>query len=110
MIIWCRLYCNFDDKILGGVISGLVVYFNWDVIVFWFIMFVVFICGYGVLIFIYIICWLVIFEVCMVVEKLNMWGEDIIIENIGRMVIDGFERMVNGVNNYVNFGKFCSFL
>ena len=39
-----------------------------------------------------------------------MRGEDITIENIGRTVTDGFERMANGVNNYVNSGKPRSFL
>ena len=68
-------------------------------------MFVVLICGYGVLIPIYIICWLVIPEARTAAEKLNMRGEDITIENIGRTVTDGFERMANGVNNYVNSGK-----
>ena len=105
-----RLYRNPDDKILGGVISGLAAYLNWDVTVLRLIMFVVLICGYGVLIPIYIICWLVIPEARTAAEKLNMRGEDITIENIGRTVTDGFERMANGVNNYVNSGKPRSFL
>ena len=57
-----RFYRNPDDKILGGVISGLAAYLNWDVTLLRLIMFVVLICGYGVLIPIYIICWLIIPE------------------------------------------------
>lgn len=92
------------------MISGLAAYLNWDVTLLRLIMFVVLICGYGVLIPIYIICWLIIPEARTAAEKLSMRGEDITIENIGKTVTDGFERVANGVNNYVNSGKpavFC---
>lgn len=105
-----RFYRNPDDKILGGVISGLAAYLNWDVTLLRLIMFVVLICGYGVLIPIYILCWLIIPEARTAAEKLSMRGEDITIENIGKTVTDGFERVANGVNNYVNSGKPRSFL
>lgn len=92
------------------MISGLAAYLNWDVTLLRLIMFVVLICGYGVLIPIYIICWLIIPEARTAAEKLSMRGEDITIENIGKTVTDGFERVANGVNNYVNSGKPRSFL
>lgn len=92
------------------MISGLAAYLNWDVTLLRLIMFVVLICGYGVLIPIYIICWLIIPRPVRLTEKLSMRGEDITIENIGKTVTDGFERVANGVNNYVNSGKPRSFL
>lgn len=43
-------------------------------------------------------------------EKLSMRGEAVTIENIGKTVTDGFERVADGVNNYVNSGKPRTFL
>ena len=39
-----------------------------------------------------------------------MRGEAVTIENIGKTVTDGFERVADGVNNYVNSGKPRTFL
>ncbi len=39
-----------------------------------------------------------------------MRGEAVTIENIGKTVTDGFERVADGVNNYMNSGKPRTFL
>jgi phage shock protein PspC (stress-responsive transcriptional regulator) len=105
-----RLYRNPDDKILGGVLSGLAVYWGWDTTVLRLIAVFLLVFGYGTLIPIYIICWLVIPEARTAAEKLNMRGEDITIENIGKTVTDGFEKVANGVNNYMNSDKPRTFI
>lgn len=105
-----RLYRNPDDKILGGVISGLAAYFGWDATVLRLIMLVVLICGVGLLIPVYIVCWVVLPEAHTAAEKLNMRGEDVTIENIGKTVTNGFERMANDVNDYMKAVKPRSFL
>ena len=43
-------------------------------------------------------------------EKLSMRGEAVTIENIGKTVTDGFERVADGVNNFVNSDKPRTFL
>ncbi len=100
-----RLYRNPDDKMLGGVASGVAAYFGWDVtlvrILFAVLMFV----PYCPMILAYLILWIVIPEAHTAAEKLNMRGEDVTIENIGKTVTDGFERVANGVNDFVNSGK-----
>ena len=100
-----RLFRNPDDKILGGVISGVAAYFDWDVTLLRLLLLVILVCGYGTLIPVYIICWLLIPEARTAAEKLSMRGEAITVENIGKTVTDGFERMANGVNDYVQSGK-----
>lgn len=100
-----RLFRNPDNKMLGGVISGLAAYLNWDVTLLRILCLVVLILGYGTLVPIYIICWLVIPEASTAGEKLSMRGEPVTLENIGKTVTDGFEKMTNGVNDYMKSDK-----
>lgn len=100
-----RLFRNPDDKILGGVVSGLAAYLGWDVTLLRLLLLVVLICGVGTLIPVYIVCWLVIPEARTAAEKLNMRGEAVTVENIGKTVTDGFEKVANGVNDYMKSDK-----
>ncbi len=105
-----RLYRNPDDRILGGVVSGLGAYLGWDVTLLRLLLIVIMIAGVGTLIPIYIICWLVIPEARTAAEKLNMRGEEVTVENIGKTVKDGFEKMSNEVNDYFKSDKPRTFL
>ena len=78
-----RLYRNPDDKMLGGVISGMAAYLGWDVTLLRLLLLVILICGVGTLIPVYIVCWLVIPEARTAAEKLSMRGEAVTVENIG---------------------------
>ena len=105
-----RLYRNPDDKLLGGVISGMAAYLGWDVTLLRLLLLVVLICGVGPLIPVYIVCWLVIPEARTAAEKLSMRGEAVTVENIGKTVTDGFEKVANGVNDYMKSDKPRTFL
>ena len=100
-----RLFRNPDDKILGGVVSGLAAYFGWDVA--W-TRIVVLACGIFLHGFIlaYIIAWIIIPMARTATEKLQMKGEPVNMENIGKTVTDGFEKM----NDYVHSDKPRSFV
>lgn len=100
-----RLYRNPDDKMLGGVVSGMAAYLGWDVTLLRLLLLVVLICGVGTLIPVYIVCWLIIPEAQTAGEKLNMRGEAVTVENIGKTVTDGFEKVTNGVNDYMKSDK-----
>ena len=105
-----RLYRNPDDKMLGGVISGMAAYLGWDVTLLRLLLLVVLICGVGTLIPVYIVCWLIIPEARTAAEKLSMRGEAVTVENIGKTVTDGFEKVANGVNDYMRSDKPRTFL
>ena len=105
-----RLYRNPDDKLLGGVISSMAAYLGWDVTLLRLLLLVVLICGVGTLIPVYIVCWLVIPEARTAAEKLSMRGEAVTVENIGKTVTDGFEKVANGVNDYMKSDKPRTFL
>lgn len=99
-----RFYRDPDDKILGGVAGGFAAYMGWDPsavrIALFILMFF-----WGVMIPIYFILWLIIPLARTAAEKLEMRGESVTVENIGKTVTDGFEKVSNNVNDYVNSGK-----
>ena len=97
-----RLFRDPDNKILGGVCSGLAAYLGWDVTLVRIIAILILIFGYGIIVPIYIVCWVVIPEARTVTEKLSMHGEEINVESIGKKVTDGFEKAAQGMNDFVN--------
>lgn len=105
-----RLFRNPDDKMLGGVISGMAAYLNWDVTLLRLLLLVILICGYGTLVPVYIVCWLVIPEARTAAEKLSMRGEAVTVENIGKTVTSGFEKVSKGVNDYMHSDRPRTFI
>ena len=99
-----RLFRNPDDKMLGGLCGGLAAYLGWDVTLIRLVLFITMIFGCGALIPIYIICWLIVPEARTAAEKLSMYGEAVTVENIGKTVTGGFEKVTDGVRHF--FVKF----
>ena len=95
-----RLFRNPDDKMLGGVVSGLASYLGWDVTLLRFLLLIVLICGYGTLIPVYIICWLVIPEARTAAEKLSMRGEAVTVENIRKTETHGLQKVSHPENDF----------
>ena len=87
-----KMYRDPDNRILGGVCSGLSAYFNVDPIVFR-IIFILIALGMGSGLIIYIILWIVIPEASTTAQKLEMRGEAITIENIKKAVREEFENV-----------------
>ena len=108
-----RLFRDPDNKVVGGVCSGIAAYFGWDATILRILliilslpiigdgMFVV----KGIIIF-YIIAWIIIPEAKTATEKLSMKGMKVNVENIGKTVTDGFEK----VNDHLQSEKTKSFL
>lgn len=80
-----RLYRDPEERILGGVASGMGAYFNTDPL--WFrIAFIVLTLFGGSGILVYIILWLIVPEAKTTAERLEMRGEEININNIERSI------------------------
>lgn len=92
-----RMYRNPDERILGGVCSGLGAYFNTDPWIFraLFIVFSVFFLSGFI---IYLILWIAIPEAKTSAQKLEMRGEPITVENIKNAVKNEFDRVKNRMN------------
>lgn len=83
-----RLYRNPDEKVFGGVCSGIAAYFDIDPV--WvrlLFAFVFFVFGSGFIL--YIVLWIIIPQAESSVEKLKMRGEAVNINNIERNVQEG---------------------
>jgi phage shock protein PspC (stress-responsive transcriptional regulator) len=89
-----RVYRNPDDKILGGVCSGIGAYFNVDSL--WIRLILLFLFfSWGTGLFLYIILWIIMPEAKTTAEKLEMKGESVNISNIEKSV----KEELNGVKN-----------
>ncbi len=87
-----RLFRNPDDKLLGGVCSGVAAYFDIDPVWVRLILAVsFFVFGSGFLL--YIILWVIIPEAKTAAEKLQMKGEAVTVSNIQKNVKEEMEAL-----------------
>lgn len=99
-----RLYRNPDDKLLGGVCSGIASYFDIDTV--WIRLafaFIFFVFGSGFLL--YILLWIIIPEAKTTAEKLQMRGEPVTISNIEKNVKEEMEQVKGRVSDLAKDGK-----
>lgn len=99
-----RLMRDPDNRILGGVAGGFAAYMDWDPtavrIALFLLMFF-----FGITIPFYFILWIIVPMARTATEKLEMRGENVTVENIGKTVTDGFEKVSNNVNDYITSDK-----
>ena len=94
-----RLFRNPDEKVLGGVCSGLGAYFDIDTVWVRLIMFLLVFFG-GLSIWVYIILWIVIPQAKTTAEKLAMRGENANLNNIMRNFRDEAQDVKGRINKY----------
>ncbi|MFY9151527.1 MAG: PspC domain-containing protein [Prolixibacteraceae bacterium] len=88
-----RLYRDGENRVLGGVCSGLSAYFNIDP-VFLRILFVVLVfVGVGISVVIYLILWIVVPIAKTTTQRLEMKGEEATISNIQRTIQEEVEEV-----------------
>lgn len=87
-----RVYRNPDDKLVGGVCGGLALYLDCNPTWLRLLAILLFIPFSGFMFPAYLVCWIIIPEARTTAEKLNMRGESVTVENIGKTVIAGFDQ------------------
>ena len=97
-----RLYRDPDNKVLGGVCSGLGAYLNVDPVVFRIIFALLAIGGFGSGILVYFILWIATPEANTAAEKLEMRGERVDVNNIRATVQDEINAMKGQFKNVGN--------
>lgn len=91
-----RIYRDPDNRILGGVSSGMGAYWQIEPWIFR-IIFLIFVFGFvGPVI--YLILWIVIPEAKTAAQKLEMKGEPVNISNIGKTVKEEFQNVKDRMN------------
>ncbi|MDR0995304.1 MAG: PspC domain-containing protein [Tannerella sp.] len=99
-----RFFRNPDDKMLGGVCGGLAAYMGWDPTLVRLILFIL-LFFWGIVIPIYLILWMLVPLAATASERLQMRGESVTVESIGKTVTSGFEQTAAKVGDYVRSGK-----
>jgi phage shock protein PspC (stress-responsive transcriptional regulator) len=76
-----KMFRNPDDKVLGGVSSGVAAYFGIDVVIIR-LLFIVLIFFGGTGLILYIILWIILPEARTITDKMEMQGEPVTLRNI----------------------------
>jgi phage shock protein PspC (stress-responsive transcriptional regulator) len=81
-----RFFRNNDDKMFGGVCSGIAAYFGWNTLAVRLISVVLMFATSFAIVPVYIILWILFPSARTAEEKLKMRGEPVTVENIGKTV------------------------
>ena len=86
-----RLYRDIDDRVFGGVCSGIAAYFDIDVVLVRVIFGILPFLSVGVIIPVYIVLWIAVPPAVTTAQKLQMRGEPINISNIEKTIKEEYE-------------------
>ena len=101
-----RLYRDGENRVLGGVCSGLSTYFNFDP-VFLRVLFVVLVfLGLGISVIVYLILWIVVPKAQTTAQRLEMRGEEATIPNIQRTIQEEVTEVKNSFSKFSKSGTF----
>ncbi len=92
-----RIYRDPDHRVFGGVCGGMGAYWQIDPLIIRIIFLIAFF-GFGVGLIIYLILWIVIPEAKTAAQKLEMKGEPVNINNIGKTVKEEFNNVRDRMN------------
>lgn len=96
-----QLYRDPDNRVLGGVCSGIATYLNIDPLIIR-ILFLVLIFGYGIIGIIYIVLWALLPAAHTTAQKLDMRGENFNISDIEKNVRKEYENVKDNFKNIKN--------
>lgn len=96
-----RLYRDGDNRVLGGVCSGMGAYFNIDPVILRVIFVLVLFMG-GASILIYLILWIVVPKAKTTAQKLEMRGKEATISNIEKSIKEEMTEVGESYNKFVN--------
>lgn len=108
-----RLMRDPDNRILGGVAGGIAAYMGWDVTAIRLAMILLLLIPVAPVfptVTIYVILWLVMPLARTAADKLIMRGKSVTLENIGKTVTDGFEKVSSKTNEFIHSEQPRSFL
>jgi len=96
-----RLYRDGDNRVLGGVCSGLGAYFNIDPVILRVIFVLVLFMG-GASFLVYLILWIVVPKAKTTAQKLEMRGKEATISNIEKSIKEEVNEVGENYNKFVN--------
>lgn len=111
-----KFFRNINDKMFGGVCSGIGAYFGWDVLAVRIIMVILLFATQFLIVPLYLLAWLLFPAAKTAEEKLRMQGKPITVENIGKTVAAEADSSTKSENRgclagfldfFVGFLKVC---
>ena len=99
-----KLYRDTDERIIGGVASGLGHYFGIDRVWIRLILIILILSSIGGVVFVYILLWALIPEAKTTSEKIRMRGEPVNISNIEKKIKEGLDDVTQKVKS-VDYSK-----
>ena len=100
-----KLYRDPDDRVLGGVCSGLGAYFNFDPVIIRLIFVLLVFLGAGSSLIIYIILWIVVPKASNSAQRLEMRGEEVNINNISKNIKEEIQDVKENYEKFKASGK-----
>ncbi len=100
-----RLYRNPDNKVIGGVCSGLGAYFHFDPLWLRIAFILITIAGFGIGVIAYLLLWIFTPEARNTAEKLEMRGEKVTVSNIEKSIRQEFSGIKDTFNNIKDEAK-----
>jgi len=97
-----KLFRNPDNKMLGGIFSGLGAFFGCDVTLLRIIGVILLFVTQLVIVPIYLVMWLIVPEARTAAEKLQMQGKPITLENIGKTVSQEADQVINNNRSFID--------
>lgn len=97
-----RLYRDGDNRVLGGVCSGLGAYFNIDMVVLRVIFVLAFFLGVGASLIIYLVLWIAVPKAKTTAQRLEMRGKEATVSNIEKSIKEEVNEIGESYNRFVN--------
>lgn len=97
-----RLYRDGDNRVLGGVCSGMGAYFNIDVVILRIIFVIALFLSVGVAPIVYIVFWIAVPKAKTTAQRLEMKGKEATISNIEKTIREDVKEVGDTINNYKN--------
>jgi phage shock protein PspC (stress-responsive transcriptional regulator) len=88
-----KFYRNPDDKMIGGLCSGIAAFLGWNVVAVRIVAAILVPATTLWIVPVYLLLWLIVPEAVTAEQKLQMQGKPITVENIGKVVADSVENV-----------------
>ena len=101
-----RLYRDPEQSILGGVCSGLAVYFNMDLAILRILVVLAFFLTSGGVLLVYLILWIAVPKAVNTSQRLEMRGQEVTVKNIEKFIKDEVNSVKESYNKFRKSGFF----
>lgn len=96
-----RLYRDGENRVLGGVCSGLSAYFNIDVVVFRIIFVLALFLAFGSIL-VYVVLWIAVPKAKTTAQRLEMRGKEATVSNIEKTIKEEMKEIGDNYNRFMN--------